>query len=238
MKIFAVNGSPTMQQGMTHALLEPFFEGAKEAGAEVDYVFLQKQKIGYCLGCYKCWLKHAGECIQKDDMAGLLERLNGCDVFVIGTPLYYDGMTAQTKTFIDRTLPMLDPYFELVNGRVRHVVREGIKPPKIVLASVCGCPEKESFSGLVDHVERLSQNMQAEFIGAVLRPAGSILKKKDQMPEAVGQIKTAAKEAGKQLVEKGAFELAALDAVAKEYFSAEAFIENGNQFWDLCFADG
>jgi len=47
MKIFAVNGSPNMKKGMTHILLENFLEGAREAGAEVETVFLQKKKINY-----------------------------------------------------------------------------------------------------------------------------------------------------------------------------------------------
>ena len=76
MKIFAVNGSPNMKKGMTHILLEIFLEGAREAGAEVKTVFLQKKKINYCLGCFNCWVKTPGVCVHKDDMPELAEEID------------------------------------------------------------------------------------------------------------------------------------------------------------------
>jgi len=66
-KIYAVNGSPTTENGMPHVLLENFLDGALDAGAEVESHLLQKEKIGYCNGCMNCWIKTPGRCVQRGD---------------------------------------------------------------------------------------------------------------------------------------------------------------------------
>ena len=190
MKIFAVNGSPNMKKGMTHILLEDFLEGAREAGAEVETVFLQKKKINYCLGCFDCWVKTPGVCVhKKDDMPELMEKAHQADCMVIGTPLYVDGMTAQTKTFLDRMIPLVDPHFELVDGHYRHPPRDGRSPADVVLVSVCGFYERDNFDGLIDHVTRMCRNMQSRFVGAVVRPSSYIFTLEKILGEQIKEIK-------------------------------------------------
>ncbi len=42
------------------------------------------------------------ECIQKDDMNELLEHMNSHAIWVLGTPVYWSGPTAQFKAFVNR----------------------------------------------------------------------------------------------------------------------------------------
>ena len=95
MKILAFNSSPRKKKSNTNRILLPFLEGAKEAGADVELVYLYDKTIKPCLGCYACWLKTPGKCCQKDDMAELLPKMMRADVIVYATPLYVFGMTAQ-----------------------------------------------------------------------------------------------------------------------------------------------
>jgi multimeric flavodoxin WrbA len=238
MKIFAVNGSPNMKKGMTHVLMETFLDGAREAGAEVETIFLQKKKIRYCLGCFDCWVKTPGVCVQKDDMPELLEKVLEADWFVIGTPLYVDGMTAQTKTFLDRMIPLADPHFELVDGHYRHPQRYGKNCPGVVLVSVCGFYERDNFDGLIDHMERICRNMQSRFVGAVVRPSSYIFTLEKVLAEPVQKIKEAARRAGRELVEKGTLSPQVLDDVARDYLPKEAFLKGSNDFWDRCIKAG
>ena len=154
MKILAVNASPNKKRGMTHITMEHFIRGAEKKGAEVETVYLSEKKINYCTGCINCWLKTPGQCIFKDDMPELLEKIKVSDVMVLGTPLYVDGMTAQAKTFIDRIIPLVEPEFELVDGHYRHA-RRMEKIPSLILLSVCGFYEMDNFDGLVDHVKKI-----------------------------------------------------------------------------------
>jgi multimeric flavodoxin WrbA len=77
--------------------------GSKEAGHEVEKIFLRNRKINYCTGCGLCFSK--GTCSQKDDMAEVLEKMVSADVVVMATPVYFYAMDGQMKTLIDRTCP-------------------------------------------------------------------------------------------------------------------------------------
>jgi multimeric flavodoxin WrbA len=76
-------------------------EGAIEANHQVEKVVLAERKINYCTGCYACGGN--GECVQKDDMAHILDSMTAADVIVLATPVYFYRMCAQMKTVIDRT---------------------------------------------------------------------------------------------------------------------------------------
>ena len=46
-----------------------------------------------------------GKCVQKDDMAEILQKMIKADVIVLASPVYFYGMNGEMKTFIDRTVP-------------------------------------------------------------------------------------------------------------------------------------
>lgn len=238
MKIFAVNGSPRMKKGITHILLENFLEGARSAGATTETVFLQKQKIKYCLGCLDCWVKTPGVCVHNDDMKQLIEKMDCADCLVLGTPVYVDGMTAQTKTFLDRMMPLVDPHFENVDGHYRHPSRSGRPMPSVVLVSVCGFYERDNFDGLIDHLTRICRNMQSRFVGAVVRPSSYILNLDSILARQIEEIKSAARRAGKELVEEGTLSPQVLDDVARDYLPKELTLKGANDFWDKCIKAG
>ncbi len=100
-KVLILSSSPR-SNGNSEYLCKMFAAGAKEAGHEVEMVKLRDKKINYCTGCGYCF-KNKGKCTQKDDMQELGDKLIQSDVIVFATPVYFYAMTAQMKTFIDRT---------------------------------------------------------------------------------------------------------------------------------------
>ena len=54
MKVLAINGSPRGAAGNTECLARPFLEGAEEAGAKFETVYLHRKRINHCLGCFSC----------------------------------------------------------------------------------------------------------------------------------------------------------------------------------------
>lgn len=100
-KILILSGSPR-KGGNSETLCAQFAKGAEEAGHTVDMVRLHTKKLGFCTACYAC--KKTGVCVQKDDMADILEKMGEADVIVLSTPVYFYQMTAQMKTLIDRTM--------------------------------------------------------------------------------------------------------------------------------------
>lgn len=82
------------------ALANKFAEGAKDAENEVEIISLRGKKIEFCIGCLACQEK--GECVIKDDVIEIAEKVLNADVVAWATPIYYYEMSGQMKTLIDR----------------------------------------------------------------------------------------------------------------------------------------
>ena len=90
--------------GNSDLLCEQFLKGAREAGHQAEKIALKEKKIAYCIACDNCKRKN-GECVFKDDMPEILEKMIAADVIVLATPVYFYSMCAQMKTLIDRVYP-------------------------------------------------------------------------------------------------------------------------------------
>lgn len=131
MKVLAINSSPKMDKGNTAMILNPFLEGMKEAGAEVELFYTSKLNIHPCTGEFNCWIKTPGECLHNDDMKMLYPKIAEADVIVFASPIHTDGVTAPMKNLIDRMIPRLLPLIELRDGHSRYPVRGEAKYPQI-----------------------------------------------------------------------------------------------------------
>ncbi len=100
MKILGIWGSPR-QGGNSEVLLDTFLDAARENGAEVEKILLRKLKISPCLEIYNCFKD--GTCPIKDDMRPLYDTLLAADVVALASPIFFYGVSAQAKAFIDRT---------------------------------------------------------------------------------------------------------------------------------------
>lgn len=98
-RVLAIVGSPR-RGGNTDTLIDEVLRGAQQAGAVTDKVMLTELTVGPCRACSAC--EKTGKCAQKDDLPALLERMAGSQVWVLGTPVYYWGPSAQFKAFVDR----------------------------------------------------------------------------------------------------------------------------------------
>ena len=107
--VLIIAASPR-KNGNSDLLCDQFLKGALDAGHQAEKIRLNEREINYCTGCGICNETH--QCIQKDDMAPLLEKMVQADVIVLATPVYFYSMDGQLKTFIDRTVPR---YTEIKN---------------------------------------------------------------------------------------------------------------------------
>jgi multimeric flavodoxin WrbA len=100
-KVLVLAASPR-EGGNSDLLCDQFILGAKEAGHEVEKISLRDKRINYCIACDACQ-NNGGKCVQKDDMAEILDKMTSADVIIMATPVYFYTMNAQMKTLIDRT---------------------------------------------------------------------------------------------------------------------------------------
>ncbi|MDH4100500.1 MAG: flavodoxin family protein [Nitrospirota bacterium] len=99
MHVIGILGSPRLK-GNTDILLDAYLAGAREAGAKTEKVVLNKLDYVPCQGCGGC--DKTGRCVHKDDVYDLYERFRTASQIIIASPIYFMGITAQTKAMIDR----------------------------------------------------------------------------------------------------------------------------------------
>ena len=225
MKVVAINSSPSMGRGATALILDPFLEGMRGAGAEVELYYTERLEIGPCRGCFTCSITTPGECVQDDDMWALYPKLYGADVWVFASPLYVSGVNGPMKTLMDRMLiPMGEPRLVLRDGRCHHPIRGDVKRGKVVLVSNCGYWEPDNFDHLLAFMDAFCWHAERKFAGALLRPHGPALRPMIEGGAPVRDVLDAAREAGRQLAEGGEMSRGVLDAVSRELMPREKYI--------------
>lgn len=92
-------GSPR-KKGNTEVLTQALLEGVSNAGGTPEIIRLTDLKISPCISCGGC--DKTGKCVVKDDMTPLYDKIIATDRIIIASPIYFYGVTAQAKAFIDR----------------------------------------------------------------------------------------------------------------------------------------
>ena len=229
MKVLAINCSPKMERGITALILNPFLEGVREAGADVELVHTKKLDIGPCLGRLECFVR--GGCIQKDDMQTLLPKLRDADVWVFATPVYWGGVAGGMKNLIDRMTPFGKPVFGVRDGHSYHSLHEDVKRGKVVLVSTCGFWELDNFDSAIDYMKTFSRQADREFAGALLRPHSMPFAGMLKTGKPVGDVLEAAKQAGLEFVKNGQIPAEILKTIGRPLMPLEAFVQVANQKW-------
>ena len=104
-KILIISSSPR-KGGNSETLAAAFAKGAREAGHQVETVYLREKQVGFCKGCLAC-LK-LGHCVIQDDAVEIAAKMHDANVLVFATPVYYYCVSGQLKTMLDRANPLFD----------------------------------------------------------------------------------------------------------------------------------
>ncbi|MCK5741227.1 MAG: flavodoxin family protein, partial [Chlorobi bacterium] len=86
MKIIAVNSSQQKDSGPTDKILQPFLEGMRQAGAEVELFYTEDLDIRACRNCEGIMNTHDIDTCRNDDMKKLFPKFKESDVWVFATP--------------------------------------------------------------------------------------------------------------------------------------------------------
>ena len=99
MLIIGLSGSPRVG-GNTDIILEEALAAAKGEGAEVKLIRISDYRIQPCNGCMACF--GTKKCVIDDEGETLYHEIVKADGIILGSPSYFQGVTAQMKIFIDR----------------------------------------------------------------------------------------------------------------------------------------
>jgi len=98
---------------------------ARAQGSEVTALDLSALEIAPCLGCFSCWTKTPGVCVTRDAMDGILAGLAAADTLIWVTPIRFGGYGYHLKKALDRSIPVLLPFFIKIGGEIHHPMRYG-----------------------------------------------------------------------------------------------------------------
>jgi len=100
MLVLVLCGSPR-KGGNTDILADEFLKGAGEAGARTEKIYLDDFRIRP-IGPVGDVPAKRRDVRSDDDFLKVFKRFLAADVVCFATPVYWQGVTAQTKCFMDR----------------------------------------------------------------------------------------------------------------------------------------
>lgn len=142
-RVLILSSSPR-RNGNSNVLCKQFQQGALDAGHAVETLFLADYHIAYCLGCGKCMERKDGTCVQQDDMADILDKMEEADVIVFATPVYFYNMCAQMKTLLDRTCPR----YQAFSGKEFYLILTAAETDREIMETAI-----QSFQGYFNCIE-------------------------------------------------------------------------------------
>jgi multimeric flavodoxin WrbA len=122
MKALILDGSKSNNDESTK-IFNLMLEELNQLNWEVISIALEDINIGYCTGCFGCWVQTPGECIIKDYEEKVVRDMVHSDLIIYLTPIVFGGYSSILKKALDRQIGRVLPYFVKVNGEVHHSKR-------------------------------------------------------------------------------------------------------------------
>jgi multimeric flavodoxin WrbA len=164
LRLLCISGSPR-RGGNTDRLLDQAVAGAAGCGASVKHLVLADLEIAPCQHCDGC-MQNGGRCVVEDDMQSIHQDLREFDRFILASPIFFMGVTAQAKTMIDRCQALwVMKYIQ----RLPVALSSG-RPRKGVFISVGGRNYKDLFNGAMATVKSWLITLEVEYAGDLLIP--------------------------------------------------------------------
>ena len=115
--------------GSNDAMCKEALMGAKELGAEIEFINLHKLNIRHCTGCKACVMSlfsgKGNACVLKDDFQWLVDKMYEADGIVWAVPIFEKGAPGIFHTIMDRFGPRLDRGNVMI---AQKIAEQGGKP--------------------------------------------------------------------------------------------------------------
>lgn len=137
-KIVAVLGT-YRRGGISDQIVDAVLKAARDKGAETEKIFLLDKRIEFCRNCRSCCKTPPGEsrglCVHKDDMDGLLAKIDSADALVLASPINFYTVTAIMKRFVERLI--VYSYWPWEQGMPKGREQGAKKKAVVVTSSAC-----------------------------------------------------------------------------------------------------
>jgi multimeric flavodoxin WrbA len=151
-----LDGSVQDEMGAARVAAAKFL---RAKGYQVEVIKLKEKEIADCTGCFSCWTRTPGICVNPDDAAKVAYEFSTSDLVVFLTPVTFGGYSYHLKKALDRSICSLLPFFRKVHGEVHHA-RRYENGQRIVTVGLLPSRDEEVQKVFATLVERNSYNMQ------------------------------------------------------------------------------
>lgn len=199
MKTLIINGSLKGEASHSYMVASRFARGIEAtADAQTEVIELKNMNISHCVGCFGCWKVTPGQCVIRDDMDIIRDKILESDNIILSFPLYFFGVSSKMKTMLDRLLPFKMPY------KGRHATEDNLlimdyrydfSDKRLILVSSCA---HSSTDIVYDSVTReFDMICGKNNYTKVFCPQGEILEL-DQMKPILNKYLNGIEDAGKE----------------------------------------
>ncbi|MCX5896476.1 MAG: flavodoxin family protein [Proteobacteria bacterium] len=185
MKVLGICGS-FRDESNTNKLVKKVVDSC---GCDSELIYLAQADIKPCTGCAHCMMND-GECIIKDGMQDIYEKLLKADALVFGAPTYFLDVSGAAKCFIDRNMAL---YYRGI-GPDAEIEVLGKRPlagrPAVAITTVAGGGHERTIETLklfLDYCHKM------KIVAEIAEPVG--MNDVHDMPDVMKR----AEEAGKRL---------------------------------------
>lgn len=120
MKVLGISAGT--KNGNNDAMCKEALMGAKEVGAEVEFIRLFDLHIEHCTGCIACvkglFSGKGNFCALKDDFDWLLDKMLDADGIVFSVPIFEKGAAGIFRTITDRFGPRMDRGNNIIGTKI------------------------------------------------------------------------------------------------------------------------
>lgn len=183
LKALALIGSPR-KGGNTDCLADAFLEGAAEAGAEIEKIYLDDLNIRPIAEVCDDFGMRV-DLRADDDWRKVMNKVIEADVLVWGAPVYWQGVPAQMKCFADRW----SCYY------AAEWLNQGFAGKIWAVLCAYGDPTQDQSKWVTEPIAFWAERWRGEYIGDVCVSAG----KRGAVAE-MEDVMAAARELGRKAV--------------------------------------
>lgn len=120
MNIVVLNGNPDELRHSFDRYLADLGQALRSQGHTVDELRLRDLDLRDCVGCFGCWVKTPGQCVVNDAAHVIDAAVIRSDFTLWAAPLRMGFPSALLKRALDKSIPLVHPYFEVVNNEAHH----------------------------------------------------------------------------------------------------------------------
>jgi multimeric flavodoxin WrbA len=102
MKILAIIGTPTKQDGYTTKTVEILQQSfLRQRDVEFDYIFLEDANLSRCQGHLSCIKFGEHKCPFEQELNPIISAMNNADLVIFASPVHCFNISTLMKNFID-----------------------------------------------------------------------------------------------------------------------------------------